>query len=400
MSRWRRFCAAAGAISLAGLLAACGNTTRDTGQVQPSTSRANSGAGSETTTLASSGGATAQVKWARVGTAATPVEVIEGPQGSIWVAEKGGRLASFTVARDGELTREAVVLDLSAEVSDGLEQGLLGVARDSARGWVYVDFTNRDGDTIVRAYPDGGDGQPLDPSAGMDLLRIDQPFPNHNGGGLRIGPDGLLYIGTGDGGAAGDPAANAQDQGSLLGKILRIEPTPGDREPYVIPAENPFTGLSGGRGEVFVYGLRNPWRFTFDGDAAMWIADVGQGQWEEINVLPSSSAAGANMGWDHHEGTHLVEGDPIDDRVEPIYEYAHEDGRCSISGGVVASAASAMAGVYLFGDWCSGEVWGLSAAGADPRPIGDIDHVAAFGEVRGVIYALSTDGGIWAASTP
>lgn len=319
------------------------------------------------------------------------------PDGSIWVVEKGGRVVSFSRGATGELREGAVILDVSDRVAKGLEQGLLGLAIDESRGWAYVDFIDSLNNTLVEAYRLTDDGG-VDEQSARELFRVHQPFANHNGGQLALGPDGLLYIGLGDGGGTDDPEKNAQDSGSYLGKILRIAPTPGANEPYQSPASNPFAGLSGGRAEVYLFGVRNPWRFSFDADGALWVADVGQREWEELNYFAPGAGLGANLGWPRYEGQHEYEGDPLPRRVDPVYEYNHVEGRCSIVGGVVGGASSPAPGVYFFGDWCSGEIWGLRAGEWDVVvELGKVARVSAFGQVDDDVYALSTDGGIFRA---
>jgi glucose/arabinose dehydrogenase len=234
------------------------------------------------------------------------------------------------------------------------------------------------------------------------LLTIDQPYANHNGGGLAIGPDGLLWIATGDGGSGGDPLGAGQDLDTLLGKLLRIDPRPVNGTPYGIPADNPFVDRDGARGEIWAYGLRNPWRFSFDpatGD--LWIGDVGQGSVEEINRWPAGAAPGPNFGWNVMEGSACfepAEGCSTDGLVLPVAEYGHDRG-CSVTGGHVyrGSDVPGLAGTYLFSDYCSGTIWGFDA-GADPatpRTLAESGGaVVSFGEDEaGELYAVDLAGG-------
>jgi glucose/arabinose dehydrogenase len=195
----------------------------------------------------------------------------------------------------------------------------------------------------------------------MRLLSVDQPFANHNGGVVAFGPDGYLYLGLGDGGSGGDPQGNAQSLDTLLGKILRLDVDAGD--PYVIPPDNPFADV-GGRPEIWAYGLRNPWRFSFDrlnGD--LYIGDVGQNAWEEIDFLPAGHPGGANFGWDYREGAHPFEGTPPAglELIDPVVEYSLSGANCAVTGGYVYRGQNLpdFHGVYLYGDFCSGVVWGL-----------------------------------------
>lgn len=243
------------------------------------------------------------------------------------------------------------------------ERGLLGLAfhPDYAHnGFFYVNYTDRDGNTIVARYVVSQDPDLADPQSEQRMLLVEQPYPNHNGGMLAFGPDGDLYIALGDGGSAGDPEGNAQSLDTLLGKILRIDV---DRaESYAIPASNPFA-QGGGAPEIWVYGLRNPWRFSFDAATGdLYIGDVGQNQWEEVNFLPAGEGGGVNFGWDYREGLHAYEGEPPAGMplVDPIFEYSHAQG-CSLTGGYVyrGSTLPEWQGVYLAGDYCTGLVWGL-----------------------------------------
>ncbi len=260
----------------------------------------------------------------------------------------------------------APFLDIRDRVDDGSnEQGLLGLAFHpdfENNNFFYVNYTGKNGDTFISRFQVGADPNQADPNAELILLRIPQPFGNHNGGHLAFGPDGLLYIGTGDGGAANDPQGNAQNLNSLLGKMLRIDVNHGD--PYAVPADNPYVNEAG-MPQIWASGLRNPWRYTFDratGD--LYIGDVGQNQWEEISFLAANSPGGTNFGWDFEEGFHSFEGSPPENvpLIPPIWEYDHALG-CSVTGGVVyRGSMSEWQGIYLYGDFCSGRVWGLLRA--------------------------------------
>ena len=228
---------------------------------------------------------------------------------ALYVAEKTGLVVALTPGSDPR-----VVLDLTDRVSLGSEQGLLGLAFSPDGRFLYVDFTDVNGDTNVTEFAFGDDG--ADPASERRVLFVDQPFSNHNGGELVFGPDGYLYVGLGDGGSAGDPMGNAQSLSTLLGKLLRISPRPSKGEPYAIPPDNPFVGRDGARPEIWAFGLRNPWRFSFDAATGdLWIGDVGQNAWEEIDVEPAGSDGGSNFGWDRLEGTHPFEGSPAPDSI-------------------------------------------------------------------------------------
>jgi glucose/arabinose dehydrogenase len=286
--------------------------------------------------------------------------------------------------------------------SQGSEQGLLGLAfhpQYHENGYLFVNYTDHKGDTIVSRFSRSADDpNRADPESEVGLLRIPQPYGNHNGGMLAFGVDGYLYIGLGDGGSAGDPAGNGQSLASLLGKLLRIDVDGG--EPYSIPADNPFAG-GGGRPEIWLYGLRNPWRFAFDrltGD--LYIGDVGQNQWEEVNYLQAGGPGGANLGWNYFEGNHPYSGAPPAELnfVSPVLEYGREQG-CSITGGVVYRGAELpeWQGVYLYGDYCTGRVWGLiqdAQTGWDNALLFDgLGRISSFGEDEaGEIYLVDHGG--------
>jgi len=284
----------------------------------------------------------------------------------LFVVQQSGQIM---LARDGVLL-ETPFLEISDRTSlprSGTsygERGLLGLAfhpQFSQNGFFYVNYTDRNGDTNISRFqvrPENLDQ--ADPASEKRLLFVSQPYPNHNGGMLEFGPDGYLYIGLGDGGSSGDPQGNAQSNTTLLGKILRLDVDTGD--PYAIPADNPFAN-GGGLPEIWANGLRNPWRFAFDSlTADLYVADVGQNQWEEVSFLPSGSSASANFGWDYYESFHTFEGQPPEGAqfIQPVAEYSHEQG-CSITGGYVYRGVNlpAWQGVYLYGDYCSGLVWGL-----------------------------------------
>lgn len=327
----------------------------------------------------------------------------------LYVAEQAGVIRRIRVMRrDGELAYEvdqAPVLDLGEETRARGEQGLLGLAFSPSGTTLYVNYTDAaDDSTHIVAYPMSG--HRADTSRARELLRIAQPYRNHNGGQLVFGPDGMLYIGVGDGGGAGDPQDNAQNLDTLLGKILRIEPTPDEPQPYRIPADNPFAG-GGGRPEIWLYGVRNPWRFSFDRQTGdLWVADVGQDQIEEIDWLPASQGAGrgANLGWVFKEGTRRFRGEPPEGLVDPVFEYGHGDGSCSVTGGFVyrGTVIRGLVGTYVFGDYCRAELRGLLTVNGqvlDARSLGVSvapRSLSSFGEDHaGELYVLSTAGTVY-----
>lgn len=265
-----------------------------------------------------------------------------------------------------------------------------------------MNYTDRDGNTIISRFSVSSQNPDLaDPESEKRLLYVPQPYPNHNGGSVVFGPDGYLYLGLGDGGAGGDPEGNAQNTGNLLGKILRIDVDTGD--PYAIPADNPFA-RGGGSPEIWAYGLRNPWRFSFDaltGD--LYIGDVGQNTYEEIDYLPAQSQGGTNFGWDYREGKHPFEGSapagvPL---VDPVWEYDHSQG-CSVTGGLVyrGQLLPEWQGVYLYGDYCSGSVWGLvrgTDGGRKQALVFDSGgRISSFGEDEsGEVYVIGHGGRVF-----
>jgi glucose/arabinose dehydrogenase len=298
------------------------------------------------------------------------IAVPEDGGGRVFVVEQPGRIR---VVQDGVLVDEPF-LDIRDRIASGGERGLLGLALHPAfpeDPRFFVDYTDVNGDTVIAEYRlDDGDAEAGDPGSERILLQIDQPFGNHNGGAVVFGPDGMLYIATGDGGSAGDPQGNGQRLDTLLGRILRIEvDAPGSEGlGYGIPDDNPFLGESGARPEIWLTGLRNPWRMRFDeltGD--LWIGDVGQGEWEEIDVAPAG-VGGLNFGWNRMEGFDCFE--PRDGCDEsgltmPLAVYGHDLG-CAVIGGVVVRDADQplLNGGYLFSDSCSGNLWLLDAAGS------------------------------------
>jgi glucose/arabinose dehydrogenase len=294
-----------------------------------------------------------------------PLGLIHAGDGSgrLFIIEQEGLIHIF---QNGELIPDPFI-DIRDRVEDSNnEQGLLGLAFHPSyakNGLFFVNYTGRGGDTNISKFSVSSDANIADPDSETILLRIKQPFANHNGGHLLFGSDGYLYIGTGDGGSGGDPDGNAQNLYSLLGKMLRIDVDHG--EPYAVPADNPYA-YGGGRPEIWAIGLRNPWRYSFDratGD--LYIADVGQNKWEEINYLAANNtripSEEWNYGWDYWEAAHPFEGTPPAGimMLAPIWEYDHSKG-CSITGGIVYRGTfPEWQGIYIYGDFCNGTIWGL-----------------------------------------
>ncbi len=317
---------------------------------------------------------------------------------AIYVAEKTGKVMAI---RDGTVA-PAPVLDLTGQVSLGGEQGLLGLAFPPSGRFLYVNYTDTNGDTHVTEYAMGDER--ADPATRRDVLFVDQPYENHNGGHLAFGPDGYLYVGLGDGGSGGDPHGNGQSLSALLGKMLRIDPRPAGGRPYAIPQDNPFADRAEARPEIWAYGLRNPWRYTFDRETGdLWIGDVGQGEWEEVDRQPSGSSGGENYGWNRMEGSHPYDGaDPPADVVRPVFEYPHDDGGCTVIGGYVyrGTRIAGLDGAYLFGDLCLGRIEALRVAGrrvVGHRELGpEVPNLSSFGEdADGELYAMSLSGGVY-----
>ena len=332
-----------------------------------------------------------------------PVHVAHAGDGSgrIFVVEQAGRIRIL----DNGVVLPSPFLDISAKLACCGEQGLLSAAFPpgfAAKRYFYVNYTRvPDGATVVARYRvSAGDANVADPVSEGVVLTIPQPFANHNGGQLAFGPDNNLYIGMGDGGSGGDPQGNAQNPGSLLGKILRIDVESGTT-PYGIPPGNPFVGAAGYRPEIWALGLRNPWRFSFDrGTGDLYIGDVGQGNFEEIDVQPAGDRVGRNYGWNIMEGAGCYNSATCATAglTLPIATYDHSLG-CSVTGGHVyrGSAFPSLRGIYLFGDYCSGRVWGLRKSGAawDNALLADTTlTITTFGEDEaGNVYVVNYSNG-------
>jgi glucose/arabinose dehydrogenase len=315
----------------------------------------------------------------------------EDGSGRLLVLEKRGFVR---IIENGQLSPNPL-LDITDRVNeDSNEMGLLGLALHpdfSQNGYFYVNYTGAGGDTFISRFRANDDVASA--SSELNLLKIKQPFPNHNGGSLAFGPDGFLYAGLGDGGLSGDPLGNAQSLETLLGKILRIDID--SKEPYAIPADNPFGN------EIWAYGLRNPWRISFDKQTGdLYIADVGQREWEEVNFVPFGSRSGLNFGWDYYEGTHEYDPQGITGEYTfPVAEYSHAEGGCSVIGGYVyRGSMPEWNGIYLYGDYCSGHVWGLIKSGDQWQSQLLFEAqglITSFGQdEKGEIYLLTDDGKI------
>jgi glucose/arabinose dehydrogenase len=374
------------------LLSACGGGSGSDGAATTSAPAVATGSGDGGVTLT------------EIGEFDAPLYVTQPPGESegLYVVEQGGRV--IRVAPDGATS---TFLDISGDVKAGGEQGLLsvafspGFARD---GLVYADYTDTEGDTRVVEFHSADGGETADPASARELLAIDQPYENHNGGLLEFGLDGRLYVGLGDGGSAGDPERRGLDLTTPLGKILRIDPSADGSAPYTIPPDNPFAGRDGVRREIYSYGLRNPWRFSFDRPSgSIVIADVGQESQEEVDVLSARDASGANFGWSAFEGAARFNDDqPADDAVAPDLTLSHDDGFCSITGGYVVrdERLKSLYGRYVYGDFCRPELRSFDPSGGGARDDHDVGisvpDLSSFGTDReGRVYATSIAGPVY-----
>jgi len=330
----------------------------------------------------------------------------DGMSDLIFITEQRGIIYAFSANNSQQA---GVFLDITGRVNRaGNEEGLLGLAFDPAyqeNGYFYVCYTAADPrrSVLSRFSLDQEDTDVADPQSEVIVMEVAQPFSNHDGGQLAFGPDGYLYIGLGDGGSAGDPQGNGQNLGTLLGKILRIDVSglsgPGD---YEIPADNPFVDTAGARAEIWAFGLRNPWRFSFDSEAGLlWAGDAGQGSWEEIDII----AKGANYGWNIMEGSHCYSpsaGCSQSGLTLPVFEYDHSQG-CVVIGGHVyrGDQIASLQGHYIYGDYCSGRIWALAYDGSvvtENILLVDSElNITSFGEdLAGNLYILDREGGIYA----
>ena len=336
----------------------------------------------------------AEVTLKHVATAQNPSAGTAGPGGTLWIAERAG---TVRVLDDQGLGTP--VLDISGETTTDGERGLLGIAFDKEFAHFYISFTDREGTSTIDEF--GVQDGKIEPDTRRTVLTQTQPYANHNGGDIRFGPDGYLYIAFGDGGSGGDPHGNGQNLDTLLGKLLRIDPSGG--EPYAIPPGNPFVDDPNAKDEIWAYGLRNPWRFSFDaGTGDLLIGDVGQSDWEEIDWAPADSKGGENYGWSRMEGNHPFRGgtEPAN-HVPPVHEYDRDGLGCSVTGGYVyrGKAIPDLKGQYVFSDYCDGTVRALQLENG--KVTGESDLGVNGGEVisfvqgcDGELYVLDLGGSI------
>jgi len=408
--RMRRSVVALGALVV--VLAACSDDSGDDGRSAGTIPPATSSPDSEAPATDAPAPTAPPADLNAVSPTLTPVADVDAPTAmavregddALYVTEQVGMVRAV---RNGTLD-EAPVLDITDTVLFESEQGLLGMtfSPDGTKLYVHYSDNSQGGDNQIDEYT--MDGDVADPSSRRPILTVETLQANHNGGQLAFGPDGYLYIGLGDGGGAGDqgdghaPEGNGQSLDTLLGKILRIDPTPAPTgEPYTIPPDNPFVE-TGGRPEIWAYGLRNPWRFSFDRETGdLWIGDVGQNSREEIDFMPAGQGAGANYGWNRLEGTQVFAGDPPPDAVPPIFEYPNPDEGCSVTGGYVyrGSALPNLVGAYVFADYCTAEVRAFTQSGgqvAVERSLGlSSENIQSFGEDgAGELYVLSAGQGL------
>ncbi|HEY2325380.1 MAG TPA: PQQ-dependent sugar dehydrogenase [Thermoanaerobaculia bacterium] len=324
-----------------------------------------------------------------------PTSIVNAGDARLFITQQTGRIAIY----DGSQVLAQPFLDVSSLVStNGEERGLLGLAFSPNYrndGTFYIDYTNTAGDTVVARYHvSAADPNRADPATAQIILTVAQPYPNHNGGELQFGPDGYLYIGMGDGGSGGDPQNRAQTLNTLLGKILRIDVA--NTTTYRIPPSNPFVNRAGTAPEIWAWGVRNPWRFSFDrltGD--LWIADVGQDTYEEVDFQPATSSGGENYGWRRMEGFHCYNpsANCNDGTLTlPVLEYSHADGSCSITGGYRYRGAlfPRLYSTYFYADFCTGKIWAATANGsgfASRLLLDTTMQITTFGEdVNGELY--------------
>lgn len=333
-----------------------------------------------------------------------PVALTHANDSRLFVTLQRGQVVIY----DGTQILPTPFLDIRSLVRCCGERGLLSVAfhpRYGENGLFFVYYTDAEGDIVIARCRVSSDPNRADPNSRSIVLEIPHPtFGNHNGGQLAFGPDGFLYIGTGDGGSGGDPSNNAMNLQSLLGKLLRIDVDGGS--PYAVPSSNPLVGRNDARPEIWAFGLRNPWRFSFDRETRdLWIADVGQGAWEEIDFQPHTSIGGENYGWRRMEGSHCFNPPTNCNQsglVLPVIEYNHSAGACSVTGGhrYRGSRYPRLRGTYIYGDYCNGVIWGALPGPNgtwNPRQLFDATFfISSFGEdVNGEVYVVDHDGRIF-----
>ncbi|MEU5951212.1 PQQ-dependent sugar dehydrogenase [Streptomyces sp. NPDC047525] len=336
-----------------------------------------------------------KVALTKVTTAANPSAGAAGPGGTVWIAERAGTVRVL----DGHGLGKPV-LDITKETTTDGERGLLGIAFDKKFAHFYISYTNLEGTSTVDEFA-VRHGR-IRPDTRRTVLTQTQPYPNHNGGDIKFGPDGYLYIALGDGGSGGDPHGNGQNLDTLLGKLLRIDPAGG--KPYAIPKDNPFVDDPNAKDEIWAYGLRNPWRFSFDaGTGDLLIGDVGQSAWEEIDWAPADSEGGENYGWSQMEGNHpFREGTEPANHVPPVHEYDRTGLGCSVTGGYVyrGKAIPGLKGQYVFSDYCDGTIRALrmengKVTGASDLGVNGGEVISFVQGGKGELYVLDIGGSVF-----
>jgi glucose/arabinose dehydrogenase len=406
--RGRRLGALLVALALLGAAASCGGDDPEGSSETPGETVAGSAPTSDPTSTTTTAGSTAttappsseaappgpladvRIRLTELVSLSQPTKLLARPGSELlYVGLKEGRVLAMEAEGDS-LTEVDEALDVSDITTDANEQGFLGLAFSPDGEVLYVHHSGPDGETRVASF--AMDGDVADPDSRTEILTLDQPYTNHNGGELLVDDDGLLWIGLGDGGDSGDPDDRAQDPDDLLGKVLRIDPTaPSDGRAYGIPGDNPFAD-GGGRPEIAITGVRNPWRMRFDPvDGSLWIADVGQNMIEEIDHLPAGTILGANLGWSRFEGSDLL----IDTReiiggppIGPVFEMTHDDGWCSVTGGPVYRGTEIpdLVGGYLFGDFCKPGLAALRLGGD-----GAVAETVVLDDEVGAVVSIDTD---------
>ncbi|MFE0103404.1 PQQ-dependent sugar dehydrogenase [Streptomyces sp. NPDC059009] len=335
-----------------------------------------------------------KVALTKVATGQNPIAGTAGPGGKVWIAERAGTVRVLGAEGLGE-----PVLDITKETTTDGERGLLGIAFDKKFAHFYISFTNLEGTSTIDEFA-MRHGK-IQPDTRRTVLTQTQPYSNHNGGDIKFGPDGYLYIAFGDGGSGGDPHGNGQNLDTQLGKLLRIDPRGG--KPYAIPKDNPFVKDPKAKDEIWAYGLRNPWRFSFDsGTGDLLIGDVGQSAWEEIDWASARSKGGENYGWSRMEGTHpFRDNTEPANHVRPVHEYDRTGLGCSVTGGFVyrGTAIPDLKGQYVYSDYCDGTIRSLEMKNG--KVTGANDLGANGGEVvsfvqgcTGELYVLDIGGTI------
>lgn len=386
------------ALTAALLVGSCGSTPGEpNGRAPTSTSGPSSGA-----QASGSPGPAVTLELTRIGATGGSTAATTNPKdGELYLTEQKGVVRRVRLSTGTPSVDRDPVLDVSDLVTSGGEQGLLGIAFSPAGDQMYLAYTNNQGNQQLDRF--NFDGTRADRASRTTILTVPDFAPNHNGGDIVFGPDGYLWYGMGDGGGSGDPKNTGQNPKDLLGSLLRIDVSkPSADKPYSIPPDNPFADGRAGAPEVYAYGLRNPWRFSFDRETKdLWIADVGETQREEIDHVSLEEAKGANFGWSVLEGTLPLNGGAAPaGAVAPVYEYDHSRGGCAVIGGYVyrGTKIPKLAGTYLFSDNCLGEINGLRASGGTVQMFDlgiAVANISTFAQdASGELYALSVDGTI------